>query len=108
MINKWLTLLLFFSISIIGYTQEIAPERTTKFEVKVSHLKTESQLNAVKAKVQALPNVQDVSLTWNDYTLVFKVKEGGNFESFDISNLKTVLLTEGVQIDKINRTVLKE
>ncbi|HCQ29924.1 MAG TPA: hypothetical protein DIU39_06535 [Flavobacteriales bacterium] len=105
---KILSFLLFLTISITGFSQDIVPERTTKFEIKVSHLKTQEQLDAVKSKVLNLPNVQNVSLSWNDYTLVFEVKEGGDYGNFDIPQLKNVLLSEGVEVDKINRTVVKE
>ena len=61
---KILSFLLFLTISITGFSQDIVPERTTKFEIKVSHLKTQEQLDAVKSKVLNLPNVQNVSLSW--------------------------------------------
>ena len=98
--------LFFFVVSFNVFSQDVVPERTTEFSVKVSHLKTQAQLDIVKQKVAQMPNVKNVRLSWDDYILVFEVKEGGDYGFFQPADLKQVLISEGVEIDKIDRKTL--
>ncbi len=103
-------LIIIFSVafSTLLYSQDVVPERTTRFSIKVNRLKEQTQINNVTAKVSALPYVSQVSLTWADYVLYFNVKEGGDYGSFDVTRIKEILLSEGVEIVKINRTTVNE
>ncbi len=102
----------FFILILVSFTplfaqQDVVPERTTKFSVKVSHLKTQQQIDNITTKINQLPYTSNVSLSFDDYTLVFYVKEGGDYGNFDVTRIKTVLLSENAEIDKIERSVVK-
>ncbi len=100
--------LLLVSFAPLFAQQDVVPERTTKFSIKVSHLKTQQQIDNITAKISQLPYTSNVSLSFNDYMLVFYVKEGGEYGNFDLTKIKDILLFEMAEIVKINRNTINK
>ncbi|GAB4253034.1 MAG: hypothetical protein Kow0079_08300 [Vicingaceae bacterium] len=97
--------ILFFVI--FAKAQETAKERNSLYIIHLSHLKTQQQIDAVKNKVAQWPNVQSVALSFQDYNLSIKVKEGGEYGNFNLSNLKEFLINQNIEVETIDRKTIQ-
>lgn len=75
-----------------GYTQEKAPERISTYTLSLNQLKTQEQVTAIEQATQSIQNVSNCKLDWINYQMVFDVKEGGDYPSFDMAKIKAILI----------------
>ena len=104
--KKYLLVFL-LGLSFAGFSQtEIAPLRNYQFDIEVSHLKTQSQVDHVNTKLQEIETIENLNFQLIDYKLTFRTTNHALVDDKIIDRVKEILNEEGIQIENLKRTEL--
>ncbi len=109
--QKYFPVYLFFIIFFSCLTlqaQEIAKVRTTKYIFNLNTIKHQEQVDAVSLQTKKIKNVTKCKLDWLNYKMEVTVKEGGDFGSFPMEKLKTILIDNKVALKNFTKKTVPE
>ena len=87
--------------------QEEAPLRTFEYNISLNKLKTEGQAEQIKQEVQSLPGIKNCELILIEYNLRFNCTNHDMTKYLVMDRVKTIILQNGAEIVKTNRTEIK-
>lgn len=87
--------------------QEVAPEVLFDYDIRVSHLKTQEQVDAVLDEVSALAGVSELQFILTDYTLEFQCTNHDISKHLIIDRIKAILLKNGIEIVLVERVKIE-
>lgn len=87
--------------------QEIAPEIQFDYDIHVSHLKTQEQVDAVINEVNTIEGVSELSFILTEYSLEFKCSNHDISKHLIIDRIKAILLKNGIEIVLVERNKIE-
>lgn len=87
-------------------SQEIAKERTVKYIFELNAIKYQSQVDGISNQTKNIKGVQSCVLNWLEYKMEVIVKEGGNYGNFSMEKIKSILLSNDVQLKRFTKEAI--
>ncbi len=99
-----LTFLCIAVISLSGLSQqERPPQKDFRFEISVSHLKKQEQVDKVVQEFSRISGVKNLEFELIDYAIVFNCTNHDLKDHMILDKLKAIVSKNGIQIEQVNR-----
>ena len=89
------------------FSQEIAPERTIEYTIKLNKVKRQSQVDSVTYQTSKIEHVSTASFDWNTYQMVVSVKEGGTYPTLSMEAIKVILIKNNATLINFTKKTIK-
>lgn len=89
------------------FSQEIAPERTIEYTIKLNKVKRQAQVDSVTFQTGKIEHVATALFDWNTYQMVVNVKEGGANPSLSMEEIKAILIKNNVALVNFTKKTIK-
>jgi hypothetical protein len=90
-----------------SFSQEIAPERTIEYSIKLNKVKRQTQVDSVTYQIGKVEHVTAASFDWGTYLMVVKVNEGGAYASLSMEEIKAILIKNNATLVNFTKKAIK-